>query len=75
MAWNITIQSFSREQAEGHGCGGELPPLVGQVVAVAVGNFSDEAMIAQEAKLAAAASGDLLFGAADTPSCIVKHVA
>ena len=39
--------------------GGQLPAFVGQVVAVTVGDFSDKAMIAQEAKVATDAGGDL----------------
>ena len=55
--------------------GGQLSALIGQVVAATVGGFSDEAMIAQEAKVPTDASGELLIATAGAPSGIVKHLA
>ena len=55
--------------------GGELPALVGQVVAVTVGEFANQAMIAQKAKVPTDASGELLVGTAGTAGCTAKRFA
>ena len=52
-----------------------MPALVGQVVAVTVREFANEAMIAQEAKMPTESSGELLVGAAGAPEGAAEFLA
>ena len=52
-----------------------MPALVGQVVAVTVGEFADKAMIAQEAKVPTDASGELLVSTPSTPEGAAEFLA
>ena len=47
--------------------GGQLPAVVGEMVAAAVGKFTDETVITQEAQMAGNAGRELLVGSPGAP--------
>ena len=53
-------EAFEVSLADGGQGGGELMAFGGETIAVAFGDFSDEAMSAQDAELAADAGGEFL---------------